>query len=517
MQQGRNAVQLSELARTWRAVADESGRRQKVLHLVEALAGLAPQEVQAGVSLLSGELPGGPVGVGWAKVQDAAKAPPAAAESLTVQGVQGALQALRDLKGKGASGERSRRLYELFGAATGPEQLFLRRLLVGELRQGALEGVMHEAIAAASGAPLPAVRRASMLSGALPAVAKTALVQGAGALSRYRLELFVPVSPMLASAAADAGDAIARLGEAAFEHKLDGARVQVHKHHDEVRVFSRRLHDVTARVPELVACASALPARSLVLDGEVLALGAGGRPLPFQVTMRRFGRRLAVERLAGELPLSAFFFDVLHLDGQDLLDEPAAVRALALAEAVPTAARVGRREGLGAEGAAAFLDEALAAGHEGLVAKSLTSPYEAGRRGAAWLKLKPAHTLDLVVLAAEWGSGRRHGTLSNLHLGAGDGEGGFVMLGKTFTGLSDELLRWQTKRLLELELARDAATVFVRPELVVEVAFDGTQKSAQYPSGLALRFARVKRYRPDKRPEDADLVASVRGFWLKGP
>ena len=356
-----------------------------------------------------------------------------------------------------------------------------------------------------------------MMAGALPPVAAAALAQGSAGLARFRLRLLEPVQPMLAQPAADVDEALASLGEAALEWKLDGARVQVHKDGEEVRVFSRTLRDVTAVAPEVVEAVRRMPASSLVLDGEAIALRPDGSPEPFQVTMRRFGRKLEAARLREELPLSVLFFDALHAGGEDLVARPARERHAALAAAVPDALRVPRLVTADRAAAAAFLDEALERGHEGLLAKSLSAPYEAGRRGASWLKVKRAHTLDLVVLAVEWGSGRRKGFLSNLHLGARDPDaGGFVMLGKTFKGMTDALLAWQTERLRALALGTtDGYVVHVRPELVVEIAFDGLQSSPRYPAGLALRFARVKRYRTDKRPEDADTIDAVRALYAR--
>jgi DNA ligase-1 len=321
---------------------------------------------------------------------------------------------------------------------------------------------------------------------------------------------------MLAQPAGDIEEALADLGEAALEYKLDGARVQAHRAGGIVRVYSRGLHDVTGAVPEVVERVSSLPGGDLILDGEAIALGESGRPLPFQTTMRRFGRKLDVEALRRELPLDVFFFDVLHTDGDTLIDRPARERSQVLAERIPPSLRTPRLVTRDAAEAEAFFRQSLATGHEGIMAKSLDAPYEAGNRGSAWLKLKPAHTLDLVVLAAEWGSGRRQGWLSNLHLGARDPEAnGFVMLGKTFKGMTDEMLKWQTEKLLSLEIGRDRHIVHVRPELVVEVAFSDVQASSQYPGGVALRFARVKRYRPDKLPSDADTIAAVRAIHLR--
>ena len=355
-----------------------------------------------------------------------------------------------------------------------------------------------------------------MLAGALAPVARVALGEGDAALSRFLLRPFQPLQPMLADSAADVDDAMTTLGEAALEYKVDGARIQVHKVGDEVRVYSRNLREVTIAVPEVVALARAMPAREAILDGEAIALGPDGAPRPFQITMRRFGRKLDVERLRQELPVTPFFFDALYLDGDSLVDEPLARRVASLAEQLPAANIVPRVVTANREAAAAFAREAIAAGHEGVMAKALDGLYAAGRRGGAWLKVKQAHTLDLVILAAEWGSGRRRGTLSNLHLGARDEQGGgYVMLGKTFKGLTDEMLAWQTTRLLALEIGRDGHIVHVRPELVAEIAFNDVQVSPQYPGGLALRFARVKRYRPDKTAAEADTFTAVRSIFLQ--
>jgi DNA ligase-1 len=373
---------------------------------------------------------------------------------------------------------------------------------------------MVDAIAQAAALPVADVRRAAMYAGGLAAVARAALIEGASGLARFAIRLLQPVQPMLAQPAASIAAALGELGTAAIDWKLDGARVQVHKAAREVRVFTRSLNDVTAAVPEIVAAVRPLAAAELILDGEAIALAPGGAPHPFQVTMRRFGRKLDVDALRGELPLSVFFFDVLRRDGANLADRPARERFAALADALPKALVIPRLVTGDPATAEAFFKDALRRGHEGVVAKSLDAPYEAGRRGASWLKVKRPQTLDLVVLAAEWGNGRRKGWLSNLHLSARDPlTGRFVMLGKTFKGLTDELLEWQTKAFLEREVGRDAYTVYVRPELVVEIAFDGLQASPHYPGGLALRFARVKRYRPDKRPDQADTIDTVRAVY----
>ena len=502
---------LDEVAGTSAAVAASSARLAKVERLAACLRRLEPGEVHPAVAFLSGDLRQRQIGVGWAALRDAPD--PASQPTLTVTEVDAAFERIGRLAGPGSQTERRRLVGELFGRATASEQRFLVGLLSGELRQGALEGVMVEAIAKAAGVPGAEVRRAMMLRGALGPVAEAALAAGVPALREFHLQVGRPLQPMLASTAPSIEAAMERVGEAAVEWKLDGARVQVHRDGGEVAVYTRTLDDITARVPEVVAAALALPVRSAVLDGEVIALHPDGRPHPFQVTASRVGSRLEVERLAAALPLTVFLFDLLHLDGQDLLDRPGAERHAALAATVPEPLRIPRTVTADPAAAAAFLADTLARGHEGVMVKSLAATWEAGRRGAGWIKVKPVHTLDLVVLAAEWGHGRRRGWLSNLHLGARDPSGGFVMLGKTFKGLTDKLLTWQTERLLELAVGPTGGyVVHVRPELVVEIAFDGIQTSPRYPGGMALRFARVLRYRPDKRPEEADTIQAVRAL-----
>jgi DNA ligase-1 len=427
-------------------------------------------------------------------------------------GVDAGLTRIAGVRGAGSQARRREELEALFGRATEAEQGFLTGLLLGGLRQGALEGVMTEAVAKAAALPAPAVRRAAMLSGDLGEVAEAALARGPDALSLFRLHVLRPIQPMLAQTADDVGEALERTHPAAIEWKLDGARIQAHRLGDEVRLFTRNLADITDRAPEIVERLRELPSEAVILDGEAIALREDGRPEPFQVTMSRFGSRVDVERLREAVPLSPFFFDCLHLDGEDLLDRPAGERVAALDSVLPDALRVPRVETDDVEEGAGFLADALAHGHEGVMVKALDAPYEAGRRGSGWLKVKVAHTLDLVVLAVEWGSGRRRGKLSNIHLGARDPAGGFVMLGKTFKGMTDEMLAWQTERLLELETDREGHVVRVRPELVVEIAFDGVQASSRYPGGLALRFARVKGYRPDKRADEADTIDTVRAI-----
>jgi DNA ligase-1 len=498
-------VLLAGVAATTAAVAATSGRNAKVALLADCLAGAGPDDVAVVAAYLSGDLPQRRTGVGWRALADLP--PPAGVASLTVAGTDQAFAAIAACAGAGSAAERRRLLAGLFARATADEQRLLRGLVAGELRQGALESLVTDAVARAAALPPNDVRRAAMLRGALGPVAQAAL--SGGSLDAFRLEVGRPVQPMLASPAVDVADAVARLGEAAYEWKLDGVRVQVHRDGDEVRVFTRTLDDVTARVPEIVAAARALDTRNVVLDGEAIALADDGTPRPFQVT----GARVATRGARGDVPLTPFFFDVLHLDGADLLTAPAADRWAALETVAPQGLRVPRIVTADAAEAQRFFDDTVARGHEGVVAKSLFAPYDAGRRGAAWLKVKPRHTLDLVVLAAEWGHGRRRGWLSNLHLGARDPvTGGWVMLGKTFKGLTDELLAWQTGRFLAIEESRDDWQVFVRPEVVVEIAFDGVQTSPRYPGGVALRFARVLRYRDDKTAAEADTIDSVRAL-----
>ncbi|MFC1431981.1 ATP-dependent DNA ligase [Streptacidiphilus sp. N1-3] len=507
---------LQQVAATSHATAAEPARNAKVALLAELLRGLGPEDLPAAVSLLSGESRRMRVGVGPAALRTLP--PPAAGPELGIAETERALRTLAAVQGPGSQAERQRLLGELFSRATAEEQAFLRAVLGGELRQGALDAVMGDAVAKAAGVPVAEVRRALMFRGSAAAVAVAAMEGGAPALRAFGLELGRPVRPMLAASAPDVAAALERVRPAALEWKLDGIRVQVHRDGDRVGVFTRSLDDITARVPEVVEAALALPVRSAVLDGEVLALGPDGRPRPFQETAARTASRQDVQALRERVPLSVFFFDLLHLDGADLLDRPGEQRFEALTALLPAELRVPRLVTAEDGAALAFFRDALAHGHEGVVVKDPATPYAAGRRGAGWIKVKPRHTLDLVVLAVEWGSGRRQGLLSNLHLGARadgaeglpDGLGEWVMLGKTFKGLTDEMLAFQTRELLEREVDRDSWVVRVRPELVVEVAFDGLQRSPRYPSGLALRFARVLRYREDKGPDEADTITTVR-------
>jgi DNA ligase-1 len=507
-------VLLIDLVQTWQAVAATRSRLSKIGLIAERMRRLSPAETVPGVAYLCGELRQRQIGVGWASLRELPA--PAGDPSLEVAEVDAAFEAIGQCAGPGSQAARRKLLDELFARATADEQRFLRQLLLGELRQGALEGVVVEAVARAAEVPVAEVRRALLLRGDLRAVAVAALAGGSAELARFRLEVGRPLAPMLAQPAEDIVVALGKVSPAAVEEKLDGARIQVHRSGRDVAVFTRSLDDITARVPEVIEAALALPVSDVVLDGEAIALRPDGRPHPFQVTASRFGSRT----VKAALPLSSAFFDVLHLDGDDLLDQPGAARFAALDRAVPEALRVRRTITDDADDAAVFLAETLARGHEGVMVKSLETPYEAGRRGGGWLKVKPRHTLDLVVLAAEWGHGRRRGWLSNLHLGARDpagvvGEpGGYVMLGKTFKGMTDELLRWQTERLLELAVTRTEWVVHVRPELVVEIAFDGVQSSTRYPGGVALRFARVKGYRADKSAAEADTIDAVRALHL---
>jgi ATP-dependent DNA ligase I len=491
-------VLLRELVEASAAVRATSARGGKVERLAELLRHAAPEQVPAAVAWLSGELTQRQIGVGWAALRD--HPPPAAEATLTVADVQAAFDHIGSLSGAGSQAARRAAVQELFARATEPEQRFLTGLLLGDIAQGALAGVMTDAVAKAADVPKADVRRALMLRGDLGAVAAVALADGVAGLATISLELLRPVQPMLAAPGSDVATALERTSPAAVEYKLDGIRVQVHRRGDEVRVFTRTLDDITARVPEIVEAARAVPADAAVLDGEAIALRPDGRPEPFQVTASRVGSG----------GLSVQFFDVLHAGGEDLIDRPGAERFVALAELLPEERRVPRAVASDEASAQAVLDDALAHGHEGVLVKALDAPYAAGRRGAGWLKVKPRHTLDLVVLAAEWGHGRRRGWLSNLHLGAREPDGpGFVMLGKTFKGLTDAMLTWQTEHLAALETGRDEWTVYVRPELVVEVAFDGVQASRRYPGGVALRFARVLRHRPDKPAAEADTLDAV--------
>ncbi len=495
---------FADIVATSAEVSGTRSRKVKIESLAKLLRALASDELEPTVAWLAGEPRQGRIGTGWRTLVTAESAP-VAEPSLTVVDVDSTLTELAGLSGTGSVNRRREVLGALFSRGTAEEQSFLFRLLTGELRQGALVGVMTDAVAAAAGLPAEPVRRAFMLSGALPTTAAAALRGGLAELAEFRLEVGRPVQPMLASPAEALADAIAELGsEISVEYKFDGARIQVHRDGDVVRIFTRTLREITSSVPELVSLVRALPCRSVVLDGETLALTDGGRPRPFQETMSRFGAD------SGELLLHPYFFDCLHLDGRDLLDEPLVARLEALQWVAPDH-RIPALLRPTPEEAADHMSAALRGGHEGVMVKSLATPYAAGRRGRAWQKVKEVHTLDLVVLGAEWGYGRRTGFLSNLHLGARDPDGGEpIMVGKTFKGMTDQLLAWQTEEFPKYERERDSHTVFLRPEIVVEIELDGVQTSRRYPGGVALRFARVLRYRPDKDAGDADTIDTVR-------
>jgi ATP-dependent DNA ligase I len=545
-------VLLSALVRTSETVTGAPGRKAKVEAIAALLRQAGPAEVPVAVAFLSGELRQRQIGVGFAAIRDLlgdsfwASADGAASAStgpgdtgpgpvgppLTLADVDAAFAAIGAISGPGTQAERRRLLGAVFSRATPAERSFLTRLLGGELHQGALEGVMSDAVARAAGVSPEEVRRAHLLGGSLPAVAQAALSAVGGpeaasaALGEFHLQVGRALRPMLAASAPTVAAAFERVPTAAVEWKIDGVRIQVHRQGGQVSVFTRSLDDITARLPEITAAVLRAEADALVLDGEAIALGPDGRPRPFQVTASRAGTRASSQDEPGPdrpgIPLTPFFFDVLHLDGRDLIDEPASQRQRLLAAVLPEQLQVPRIVTEDVAEAERFFADAVARGHEGVVVKSLDAPYAAGRRGSEWIKVKPRHTLDLVVLAAEWGHGRRRGWLSNLHLGARDPAGGFVMLGKTFKGLTDQMLGWQTTRLLDLadppgqpaqDPARGYGVVRVRPELVVEIAFDGVQTSPRYPGGLALRFARVLRYRPDKQAAEADTIDAVRAIW----
>ncbi|HVN35767.1 MAG TPA: ATP-dependent DNA ligase [Casimicrobiaceae bacterium] len=505
---------LAEIVDTSQRVGENAGRRAKIAAIAELLRKLAPAEIEIGVSWLSGETRQGRRGIGYALIRDARPATNVEHAQLTLTGVDATLGAIATTSGPGSVTERARMLSQLFARATAREQAFLERLLIGELRQGALEGIMIESVAAAGRMPAEAVRRAAKIGGGIAAVAATALTSGAAALGQYAISLFRPLSPMLAQPADDITDALKRIATPALEWKVDGARVQVHKRGDEVRIYTRTGNDATAAAPEIVTAVRHANARALILDGEAIALKANGAPHPFQETMRRFGRELDVAALRATMPLSVFFFDCLARDDKSLIAVGGGARFDAMSAVLPSELLIPRLVTGDPAAAQAFYDDAVERGHEGVMVKSLAAAYEPGARSAQWLKVKRTHTLDLVVLAAEWGHGRRRGFLSNLHIGAIDPPTGrFVMLGKTFKGLTDTMLAWQTGELLKREVARDEATVRVRPELVVEIAFNDLQASPRYPGGLALRFARVKGFRPDKRARDADTMDTLRAIF----
>lgn len=511
-------MQLADLVELVGRLRATSKKGEKTSLLAEFLGRSHEEEINLAAHYLTGSLPQGKIGIGWRMLERVLSNAPAIGEPLTLSDLDQTFESIAADRGAGSAERKTAQLQRLFSRAAPPQREFLVQLILGEIRQGAVEGLLLDAIAKAARLAAADVRRAMMFSGNVGDVARAAMEEGAAGLERFSFRLFTPVSPMLAATAEDVDDALARLETASFEFKLDGARIQVHKGGDDVRIFTRHLQDVTTRLPEVIEWARALPVRDLVIEGEALAMRPDGKPHPFQTTMRRLGRTKDVERLRGELPLSSFFFDCLYREGDgSLIGAPYRERFEALSRTIPGASLVPNLVTGDRGEAERFLQRSLAAGHEGVMAKALAAPYAAGHRGSQWLKLKPAPTLDLVVLAAEWGHGRRSGWLSNLHLGARDSGGGqFVMLGKTFKGLTDELLAWQTEKLLSLETSRDEMTVYVRPELVVEIAYGGIQESPRYPGGLALRFARVKRYRPEKPAAEADTIQTVAELFRQG-
>ena len=507
---------LADLVATSQSVGEHAARRTKIARMASFLRTLALSEIDIGVSYLAGVTRQGRSGIGYALIRDARPNSNVEVPALTLTEVDATQDQIARAGGSGSIAERTRLLSALFAKATAREQEFLARLLLGELRQGALEGLMIEAVAAAADVPAATVRRAAMVAGGIASVATIAMTEGTTGLSRFAIALFQPLAPMLAQPADDITDAMARIPMAALEWKLDGARVQVHKNGDDVRIYTRTGNDVTAAAPEIVSAVRNAQAQTLILDGEAIALKPNGAPYPFQDTMRRFGRMLDIEAMRATMPLSVFFFDCLRRDESDLVAIPATARFEAMTAALSSELLIPRLVTSETSTAQAFYDDALERGHEGVMVKALDAAYEPGARSATWLKVKRIHTLDLVVLAAEWGHGRRKGWLSNLHLGAIDAATGtLVMLGKTFKGMTDAMLAWQTEELLKREVTRDDWTVRVRPELVVEVTFNDLQASPRYPGGLALRFARVKGYRPDKKPQEADTIDTVRAIYAK--
>jgi len=501
---------LADVVATSHDVAGSSKRTEKVAALASLLrrldsVGGEPTEVEIVVGFLVGWPRQGKVGVGWATLGSVDRAPAAPVGTVTVTDVDRAFERIAAAGGEGSVGERERVLADLMGRSTADERAFLQRLLLGEMRIGANAGLVTAAVAAAAGVALESVRRAAMLSGDLGLTATVAFRGGEPALAGVGLMVLRAVEPMLAASAPNVAEALLLTGPASVEWKLDGARIQVHKADDDIRVFTRNLNDVTDRLPGVVAIARSLHPRRLVLDGEAMGIDEAGRPRIFQDTMSEFGAQTNAGALDG------FFFDVLHVDGTDLIAEPLASRRDVLAAVAPLH-RIPSLVTTNAAEAERFLQEAVARGHEGVMVKALDGRYDAGRRGGAWRKVKPVRTLDLVVLAAEWGHGRRTGWLSNLHLGARGPDGEFVMVGKTFKGMTDDMLRWQTVRFPPLALAREPWGMHLRPELVVEIAVDGAQHSRRYAGGVALRFARVKRYREDKVASQADTIDAVRAL-----
>lgn len=505
---------LGKIVEISEQVSATSSKKAKISLIAGLLREAYEGEIFLSAHYLSGKLPQGRLGVGWKTLEGAMRDLAPSHPPLGLMDLDAAFETIARERGAGSAERKIRALREVFSRSQRRERDFLMRLVMGEVRQGALEGLVLEAVAQASTLDNESLRQAFMFSGDIGEIARAALEKGAAGISRFGPKIFHPIAPMLASPVEGESEAKARLGEAGWEYKIDGARIQIHKAGDSVRIFSRRLKEVTESVSEIVALARTLPMEEAIFEGEAIALQDDGKPLPFQTTMRRFGRIKDVAQMQRDIPLTPYFFDLLYLDGNPRFEIPYRKRTEELSRAIPEKYVIPRIITADERTAREFLLRSLEAGHEGLMVKGLDSPYMAGQRGFSWLKIKPAHTLDLMVLAAEWGHGRRRGWLSNLHVGARDPEAnGFVMLGKTFKGLTDEMLRWQTKKLLALEIGRDTWTVYVKPELVVEVAFSDLQESQRYPGGLALRFARVKSFREDKSPRETDTIDKVRGIF----
>jgi len=510
-------IYFKDLVETSTKVSQTASKKEKASLLAEFLKKGRGQEIALGASFLSGQIPQGRPGIGWALLQRALENLDQRHRQVNLLEVNRFLDQLSQSRGSGSTEKKSKVLHDLFSLIGEEERNFLIGLLLGEIRQGALSGLVVEAIAQASGLASKVIQQAVMFSENIGEVARAALEEGINGLSRFQVKLFRPVSPMLANTAEDEKETLARWNHVACEFKIDGARIQIHKDGEEIRVYTRHLKEVTERVPEIVTLARGFGFNKAILDGEVFSVEAEGRPRPFQTTMSRFGRLREVERMKEVIPLTSNFFDLLYLDGEPLFDRPYRERFELLSEGLPSPYRIPQIITRDEKIIQDFLKKSLQAGHEGIMAKGIDSPYLAGQRGSFWLKLKPARTLDLVILAAEWGHGRRSGRLSNLHLGARDAQSGsFVMLGKTFKGLTDEMLRWQTERLLALETHRDQWTVYVKPQLIVEIAYNDLQESPRYPGGLALRFARVRRYREDKSPSEADTIQMIQALFEAG-
>jgi DNA ligase-1 len=510
-------VRFKALAAASEKLGSTSKRKEKIAIISEMLLHARGRETYLVAHYLAGSIPSGKIGIGWKTIQNALADLRISEKQLSLEEVQSYLEDLSRLEGSGSIRHKTSVLRELFVRLEETEGHFLARLLVGEVRQGALEALVLDALAKASSLPSNQIQQAFMFSGDTGAVAEAAMKGDKQSLESFGPRLFQPVSPMLAGSAEDEEEVLDRMGEASWEYKIDGARIQVHKQKEEVRIFTRNLKDVTERLPETVALARALPMKEAIFEGEAIALQEGGRPMPFQITMRRFGRILDVQKMQSQIPLFSYFFDLLFLDGEPLFALPYRERFNLLRSLFSPEHVIPHIVTADKTLARGFLLKSLESGHEGLMAKGLLSPYQAGRRGSHWLKLKPSLSLDLVILAAEWGHGRRRGWLSNIHLGARDPESGhFVMLGKTFKGLTDQMLQWMTSKLLSLEISRDNYTVYVKPELVVEIAYNNIQESPRYPGGLALRFARVKRFREDKSASEADTIQTVWSLFKAG-